>query len=1092
MSSSSSSPFRPFATRYHHDHHFHEHYHHDQHHHCYYYSTTANNHHNSPTTTILTLGRTRGPPSYYPVGGSSLAIRQVSTSGGGGGSPPPPKKKPSRPHRHRQQPQKKPQKNLQEPMVTTTISSLQDHWESTKKALLHQLLADTATTTITPSTIHLFQETLKYSIQQEDFKSCWELLTAAAKNATAAQNKKEKVAIIQIPSLLFSSILQLWQTKVKTKTNTTTHSTTAGQQPPPSPLPKLSPRQIAQWIDDAQRLGILERHSTNRTNRNHTNDDPKQYWAAILLNVASYLASTTTTTTTTTTQEDDDHLTFSVEYLQEWIDEAIHSNSSSSLPDQVVVGTVLQGLVAVANQQQSSAVLQSLGKKDNHRRRRQHQQPQDHHPNEAIRRVESFWTNVIEGQLLQRISSSSQTESPPPMQQPSMFWFHSMISMYAKQGHVEQVQDWMTQMQENYHLQPDLVTWNSLLQAYAKRAAMLHQQQQSLSQASSSQSTTSPAQQAQRVLDHMKDLYYHQQKLDQPPDVVSYSTVLDAWAQQAHKNNPQAAIQAEQLLDRMRRAAASATDDDDEATTGMARPNIISYNTVIQAHGRAGNVSAAERLFSELIHETHGKDHTTSTSTGDSSSRRIVTLKGEESSSSSSTLPKPNDVTISIMLSVWLQVGIWEAAERSEKVLRQVLPLLGYAPDVVLYGICLACWAKVLTSAPQQRHQTSKGQGPRDLHKAVLKRAETLWDEMVQKQRIQPDVVAYTNMMNIYGNSNQPEKAEALLQEMIQHQQSPNVHTLSVLLSAWTRSSHRDGVSKAQACLARMETEFGVQPNVVSYTTLLQAWSRRAKQGDTDAPDKALELLRKIGSMANARSYAAVIQALAQQGRAQEAQDLLEEMLPKEQDEGKGASTRVPPPDVYAFSAVLHAWSKTRQVSPEEAAQRAEQLVLRMHDLYERRVIKEGPNVVCFSNVLKCWSQVEGPSSTTNQQWNGAERAQAILERMEGYGVKPNLFSINIVLNAWANQARVGHPEAIDRATALLDYARSSVPETPPDEYTYRALFKAISSSPSHIVPDKYTRAWKLVDEMKQQSLRVNVSYLQRLEEIRLEQEQAQ
>jgi pentatricopeptide repeat protein len=250
-----------------------------------------------------------------------------------------------------------------------------------------------------------------------------------------------------------------------------------------------------------------------------------------------------------------------------------------------------------------------------------------------------------------------------------------------------------------------------------------------------------------------------------------------------------------------------------------------------------------------------------------------------------------------------------------------------------------------------------------------------------------------------------------------------------------------------------MQDEFGVSPNVVSYTTVLHAWSKRARK-DPEAPDRAHKILRTISKMANSRSFAAVIQAYAQQGRAEEAEALLYHMLEDSCDS--------PQPDAFVFGAVLHAWSKTTKCPPIEAAKRAEKLLMLMHDLHRSKRLRDPPNVVCFSNVLQCWSRIPG--------LEGAERAHAILETMTSYGAHPNIFSINIVMNAWANHASKC-PQAVDKAFSLFELARKS---QQPDEYTYRALFKAITLSS---LPDKFLLMLPLKEEMSRNGIRVDNSY---------------
>jgi pentatricopeptide repeat protein len=499
-------------------------------------------------------------------------------------------------------------------------------------------------------------------------------------------------------------------------------------------------------------------------------------------------------------------------------------------------------------------------------------------------------------------------------------------------------------------------------------------------------STADPAQ-AESILEHMHTL--HQQgQLTQCPDVVSYSIVLDAWAQHAG-TNPKAAQRAQQLLER------------------MDTPNHISYNTVIHAFTRAGNPHQAEQLVTRMMEQNIS----------------------------------PDDVTISVLLSGWSRIGTMEAAERAEQILQKLMPQLGIQPSVVTYSACLACWAKVK-------------------HPIAMQRAQALFDQLVQQEHststgaviLKPDVVAYTNLMHVYARHGKAERVEALLHDLLQaYDQSkdpnlqPNIHTFSVVVSAWSRRS----VERAQDWLSRMR-QYGVEPNVVTYTTVLNAWSKQAAK-DPSAPKRAHEILKQMTCPPNHRSFTAVIRAYAEQGRAKEAQALLEEML-----------HQGPTPDVYTFGAVLYAWSKANP--PLEAAKHAEQLLMQMPQLYQ-----QAPNVVCFGNVLVCWSRVH----------QGADRAEAILRTMKQYGVEPNLFCINIVLNALAKQSQMDNT-AVQRALTLLVECRQLF-HLIPDEYTYRAVFKAILASS---LPNRKELALQLLQEMKQQGISVIAYYTDRLKSL--------
>eukprot|EP00934_Nitzschia_sp_Nitz4_P005018 Nitzschia sp. Nitz4//scaffold257_size48314//9743//12325//NITZ4_007086-RA/size48314-processed-gene-0.41-mRNA-1//-1//CDS//3329544439//5008//frame0 len=561
---------------------------------------------------------------------------------------------------------------------------------------------------------------------------------------------------------------------------------------------------------------------------------------------------------------------------------------------------------------------------------------------------------------------------------PNEFIYTSIIAAWAKTGNANKAQSWIESMRTQSNMKPDLHTWNSLLSAWAR-----------------SSHGVKSAERAEEILLEMQTLY-QAGELAEPPNVVSHSIVLNAWARQS-KDNSKAAARAQQLLERMK-----LSNDDAQ------KPNRVSFNTVIQAHARAGNAEQAEALLVEMV----------------------------EKSSSGTNLEhlKPNEKTCATVISGWSKIGSVFAAERAELILKELMPQLEIQPNVVAYSNCIACWANVsLPKNPRDRQATSQ---------MAVERAQALFDTVVSSDLNEPDIVCYTALMNAYGRHGFPNKTEDVMNEALAAFEAtndenlrPNEHTVSVLLSAWGHSNDAQGADRAMMWLHRMEDEYNVPLNVICYSIVLDAWSKRSKY-DTGAPNKARAILNRMGESSsrvrpNVVSFTTVVRAYAEQGRAEEAESLLNEML---------ENPKFPDPDAHTFSSVLHAWSKTSDCSALEAAQRAERLSVLMEELYRSGRVKDMPNVVCYSSLLKCWARVPQ---------GGAERAEAILTVMTQSGMKPNRIANNIVVNAWANQAK--HDDsAVERARAIVDQLivlSRKDKRFQPDRYTFQAMFKAISDS---------------------------------------------
>jgi pentatricopeptide repeat protein len=119
-----------------------------------------------------------------------------------------------------------------------------------------------------------------------------------------------------------------------------------------------------------------------------------------------------------------------------------------------------------------------------------------------------------------------------------------------------------------------------------------------------------------------------------------------------------------------------------------------------------------------------------------------------------------------------------------------------------------------------------------------------------------------------------------------------------------------------------------------------------------------------------------------------------------------------------------------------------------MQDLYQRKIISEPPNIVCYTSVMTCWAH--------SQTSEGANRAEDWLRVMQAEQsdskkashtdrrIRPNRIAYNIVMNAWAN---VGDCDRVDSLFEELVEKSRNDRRLKPDEYTYRAVLKGIRNS---------------------------------------------
>lgn len=188
------------------------------------------------------------------------------------------------------------------------------------------------------------------------------------------------------------------------------------------------------------------------------------------------------------------------------------------------------------------------------------------------------------------------------------------------------------------------------------------------------------------------------------------NTVIKCWAR---ARDPRAA--ESKVLDRM--------------THWGVPPDIISYNTVIQAFARKGDAKQAEKLLGYLL--------------------------------SPSSKIQPNVRTFTATLTALSKQKTVQAAERAETLLLKMQELheehnMDTCPDLFTYNAILSCWALL-------------GDGPR---------AEYFFRELARV--MEPDVVSYNSV--IHANKNNLAKGEELVQEMLQRNITPDGVTQRTLL----------------------------------------------------------------------------------------------------------------------------------------------------------------------------------------------------------------------------------------------------------------------------------------------------------------------
>jgi pentatricopeptide repeat protein len=116
---------------------------------------------------------------------------------------------------------------------------------------------------------------------------------------------------------------------------------------------------------------------------------------------------------------------------------------------------------------------------------------------------------------------------------------------------------------------------------------------------------------------------------------------------------------------------------------------------------------------------------------------------------------------------------------------------------------------------------------------------------------INVDAVTFNGVMDAWaksGRSKAPQRAEAVLKEMIEYSNAgwvevtPNVVSYTTVLSTWANSNQAKAAHRAEELLHEMQQR-GVSPNSISYLSVLTAWARSM---DTHAPERAYAILKHM------------------------------------------------------------------------------------------------------------------------------------------------------------------------------------------------------------------------------------------------------
>ena len=313
----------------------------------------------------------------------------------------------------------------------------------------------------------------------------------------------------------------------------------------------------------------------------------------------------------------------------------------------------------------------------------------------------------------------------------------------------------------------------------------------------------------------------------------------------------------------------------------------------------------------------------------------------------------------------------------------------------------------------------------------VLLDRMSYYTDALQLKELEPDRVVYNAVLNALAKSKQPEvitKVEDILTMMESSPNNmlrPDIVTYATVIDCFTKCGDKNMSSqRADELLRFVEGTYRggdemLKPNFFFYSAILQAWAKTGKEENCRKAENLLQ--RNIDLYAQGHDYAkphtivfnAVMDALARSnmvGASSRAEQLLEELESLYQlgDDDMRPSKR-------SYNALILAYRNEGRASGK-----AEELLTRMEKMSASGRSELKPDVVSYNNVIAAIVE-------DNDSENTADRAQALLDRMESLGIKPDGRTYSPVIEAWLRRNdEKGHALADVMLTQFLNNVEAS------------------------------------------------------------------
>jgi hypothetical protein len=733
--------------------------------------------------------------------------------------------------------------------------------------------------------------------------------------------------------------------------------------------------------------------------------------------------------------------------------------------------------------------------------------------------------------------------------EPNTFSYNLLLKLYTAaqtsssftNSYLKQAEALVQAMEQSpkANVAPDRQTYNLLLAAYGRSTEPSNI---SLGDGDDDDDQNTNAHKAQALLDRLLQHEDNDQKSSSgrkkhslsPPSPVWFHCVLRAWANHAQgdvvrsNREDRDDRQLPDLANTRQRQQEAARRADDmmlqmqmmSQSMGLQRlrPDVTTYNHVMNVHAQCGNVERVQELLHELetlasAQESMAPDcisYTTllkallnSASLPDERKAQqalqvLQHFQQQALKHSDNPMMQPNIITYNTVIQMLAASGSREGLYKATELLRQMQhqPTPSYVasttraifyPDAITYSSLIHGWSKSgLRDAGyraeellHELEQWNHGNGHRQ------RQLSFVGSEPVYSQGLDLDVTkVYNSVITAWAKSGDPvavQRVESLL-NLLEHK---------FYAEQKNRQPWNYGNGSSRPTHPAVSTFTGGSPLTITVgpdrTSFLCVADTYAKCGIPNAEAKCDALLERIqalidaGANANALKpdrtlYNSILNALAkscQPSSVEKAEEIVTMM-----ETSSDVSLQ---PDIVSYATLMDCYTKSNSGGDGMmAGKRADEILRFVEGKYRSGDVRLQPNPVFYSAILQAWAK----TGTIE----GATKAEQLLRRneglyQEGYEyAKPHTILYNAVMDAIA---RTKTPDAGQRAEDLLRemeslYYQGGIDDMKPTRRSFNAVLLAYRYDAQHGA-DKAEQLLRRMEELcdfdttTEQRLRPNV-----------------